>query len=295
MTAREAYRAARVALEEVRERHAAAERRRAQIVARLAALEEAKSRLAVDRDEFRRRRDEAEAALAGTDISQALAADLDRRRGRRVKRAPRRAKRARRSMRSSARRNRVRCGAKRSPAMPRPGTHGASARFDADRRARSAPQRSGRRAGDARRGARQFPGAAPRADVAKARCRGARQAAADALAAGETALADADRQAARRARSDERRARSAGAQRGAARGRARAPGAAPACHHDRARLHARRSRRSSPASSPARSCPIAPASSRNSTICKERTRAPRRRQLTRRRRTRRDRSLARRA
>src|SRR5947209_8429895 len=81
MAAREAYRAARVSLEEVRERHAAAERRRAQVVARLAALEEAKSRLAVDRDEFRRRRDEAEAALAGTDISQALAADLDRARG----------------------------------------------------------------------------------------------------------------------------------------------------------------------------------------------------------------------
>ena len=76
--ARDAYRTARASLEEVRERHSAAERRRAQVAARLAALEEAKSRLAVDRDEFRRRRDEAEAALSGTNISQALAADLDR-------------------------------------------------------------------------------------------------------------------------------------------------------------------------------------------------------------------------
>src|SRR3954471_1547311 len=59
--ARDAYRTARASLEEVRERHSAAERRRAQVAARLAALEEAKSRLAVDRDEFRRRRDEAEA------------------------------------------------------------------------------------------------------------------------------------------------------------------------------------------------------------------------------------------
>jgi chromosome segregation protein len=79
--ARQAYRAARTTLDETRERHAAAERRRAQVAARLAALEEAKSRLAIDRDEFRRRRDEAEVALSGTDISQALAADLDRARG----------------------------------------------------------------------------------------------------------------------------------------------------------------------------------------------------------------------
>ena len=195
MTAREAYRAARVALEEVRERHAAAERRRAQIVARLAALEEAKSRLAIDRDEFRRRRDEAEAALAGTDISQALAADLDRCRG------------LAGEARAEASEARAALDALKREAQSREMRREAIARDAATWNARR--ERALAQIGEleARRseaeGEQATLAEAPDNFLAQRRAlmsqsedaEAARQAAADALAAGETALADADRQA----------------------------------------------------------------------------------------------------
>jgi chromosome segregation protein len=195
MTAREAYRAARVALEEVRERHAAAERRRAQIVARLAALEEAKSRLAIDRDEFGRRRDEAEAALAGTDISQALAADLDRCRG------------LAGEARAEASEARAALDALKREAQSREMRREAIARDAATWNARR--ERALAQIGEleARRseaeGEQATLAEAPDNFLAQRRAlmsqsedaEAARQAAADALAAGETALADADRQA----------------------------------------------------------------------------------------------------
>jgi chromosome segregation protein len=195
MTAREAYRAARVALEEVRERHAAAERRRAQIVARLAALEEAKSRLAIDRDEFRRRRDEAEAALAGTDISQSLAADLDRCRG------------LAGEARAEASEARAALDALKREAQSREMRREAIARDAATWNARR--ERALAQIGEleARRseaeGEQATLAEAPDNFLAQRRAlmsqsedaEAARQAAADALAAGETALADADRQA----------------------------------------------------------------------------------------------------
>ncbi|MEA2861586.1 MAG: chromosome segregation protein, partial [Methylobacteriaceae bacterium] len=193
--ARETYRAARAALDEVRERHAAAERRRAHIVARLAALEEAKSRLSVDRDEFRRRRDEAEAALSGTDISQALAADLDRCRGqagearaeaseaRAALDALRREAQARLARREAIARDAATWNARRERALAQIGE------LEARRSEAESEQGTLTDAPD------NFL-AQRRALLSQTQdAESARQAAADALAAGETALADADRQA----------------------------------------------------------------------------------------------------
>jgi chromosome segregation protein len=194
-SARETYRFARASLEEVRERHAAAERRRAQVAARLAALDEAKSRLAVDRDEARRRRDEAEAALAGTDISQALAADLDRCRGQAGE------------ARAEASEARAALDALRREAQARQARREAIARDAATWNARR--ERSLAQIGEleARRGEAENEqrtlAEAPDNFLAQRRAlmsqtqdaEAARQAAADALAAGENALADADRQA----------------------------------------------------------------------------------------------------
>jgi chromosome segregation protein len=193
--ARDTYRAARAGLDEVRERHAAAERRRAHIAARLAALEEAKSRLAVDRDEFRRRRDEAEGALSGTDISQALAADLDR------------ARAAAGEARAEASEARAALDALRREAQSRQARREAIARDAATWNARR--ERALAQIGEleARRNEAESEQAtlaeAPANFLAQRRAllsqteeaEAARQAAADALASGETALADADRQA----------------------------------------------------------------------------------------------------
>src|SRR5947209_7100551 len=192
---RETYRAARAALDEVRERHAAAERRRAHIVARLAALDEAKSRLSIDRDEFRRRRDEAEAALAGTDISQALAADLDRCRGqagearaeaseaRAALDALRREAQARQARREAIARDAATWNARRERALTQIGE------LEARRSEAESEQRTLAEAPD------NFL-AQRRALMSQTQdAESARQAAADALASGETALADADRQA----------------------------------------------------------------------------------------------------
>jgi chromosome segregation protein len=193
--ARETYRAARAALDEVRERHAAAERRRAHIVARLAALEEARSRLAVDRDEFRRRRDEAEAALSGTDISQALAADLDRRRAqagearaeaseaRAALDALKREAQARQARREAIARDAATWNARRERALAQIGELEAR-RTEAENEQRNLADAPGNFLQQRRALMSQTQDA-----------EAARQAAADALASGETALADADRQA----------------------------------------------------------------------------------------------------
>jgi chromosome segregation protein len=193
--ARDAYRTARASLEEVRERHSAAERRRAQVAARLAALEEAKSRLAVDRDEFRRRRDEAEAALSGTNISQALAADLDR------------ARAAAGEARAQASEARAALDALRRDAQAREARREAIARDAATWNARRERARAQIGELQARRaeaeGEQRNLAEAPDNFLQQRRAllsqteeaEAARQAAADALASGETALADADRQA----------------------------------------------------------------------------------------------------
>ncbi|MBV8848122.1 MAG: chromosome segregation protein SMC, partial [Methylobacteriaceae bacterium] len=194
-SARQSHRAARATLDETRERHAAAERRRAQVVARLAALEEAKSRLAVDRDEFRRRRDEAEAALSGTDISQALAADLDRARGtaaearaeaseaRAALDALRREAQAREARREAIARDAATWNARRERALTQIGE------LEARRSEAETEQRNLAEAPD--NFLQQRRALMSQTQAAEA----ARQAAADALAAGESALADADRQA----------------------------------------------------------------------------------------------------
>jgi chromosome segregation protein len=194
-TARETYRTARAALDEIRERHAAAERRRARIAARLAALEEARSRLSVDCDEFRRRRDEAEAALAGTDISQVLTADLDRCRGlagearaeaseaRAALDALRREAQARQARREAIARDATTWSARRERALAQIGELEAR---------RSEAENEQRGLADAPDNFLQQR----RALMSQTQeAESARQAAADALAAGETALADADRQA----------------------------------------------------------------------------------------------------
>jgi chromosome segregation protein len=193
--ARDAYRTARASLEEVRERHSAAERRRAQVAARLAALEEAKSRLAVDRDEFRRRRDEAEVGLSGTNISQALAADLDR------------ARAAAGEARAQASEARAALDALRRDAQAREARREAIARDAATWNARRERARAQIGELQARRaeaeGELRNLAEAPDNFLQQRRAllsqteeaEAARQAAADALASGETALADADRQA----------------------------------------------------------------------------------------------------
>ncbi len=76
--ARQSLRAAQRAAEEARERHAAAERRRAQLALRLTALEEAKARSAAARDEAQQRKAEAQAKLDNVDDPALLAGALDR-------------------------------------------------------------------------------------------------------------------------------------------------------------------------------------------------------------------------
>ncbi len=75
--ARTAERAAGRATDEARERHAASERRQAQISARLAGLEAGKARALTDRDETKTRRDAAQTALDALDEPASLAGALD--------------------------------------------------------------------------------------------------------------------------------------------------------------------------------------------------------------------------
>ena len=75
--ARAAERTAGRATDEARERHAASERRQAQIAARLAGLEAGKARALSERDETKGRRDAAQAALDALDEPASLAGALD--------------------------------------------------------------------------------------------------------------------------------------------------------------------------------------------------------------------------
>ena len=75
--ARQAERAAQRVADEARERHAASERRQAQIATRLAGLEASKARALTDRDETVTRRDAAQAAIDALDEPASLAGALD--------------------------------------------------------------------------------------------------------------------------------------------------------------------------------------------------------------------------
>ena len=75
--ARQTARAAQRAADDARERHGAAERRRAQLTARLAALEDAKARALESRDEARQRKSAAEARRDTLDDPAFLAGALD--------------------------------------------------------------------------------------------------------------------------------------------------------------------------------------------------------------------------
>ncbi len=80
--ARESQRRARARLEETRERHAAAERRQAQIGQRLSALEEAKAQTLANRDEAAQKRATVASALDALEEPAFLAGALDSLRGR---------------------------------------------------------------------------------------------------------------------------------------------------------------------------------------------------------------------